>query len=165
MIGILDGTKDRAAMLEHFFTLTGKGTLNVNRNGNRITDPAQVKDALRQALEAALTKMAATAAFGSFLTLLTGCLLGRHRSVRSDAIFAFPRPAPPAATESDGQLDVLDELRDLVSLTRGNTDRTSDLAVIRVVGMQDRHLPPVPSVFFFRHDYLLFDFHTPISLP
>ena len=75
--------------------------------------------------------------------------------VRSDAVFAFPGPAPPAATESDGQLDVLDELRDLVSFTGGHADRTSDLAEIRVVGMQDRHLPPVPSVFLFRHDYLL----------
>jgi hypothetical protein len=84
-----------------------------------------------------------------------GSLLRRHRVIRSNAIFAFPRPAPPAATESDGQLDILDELRDLVSFTRGHADRTSDLAEIRVVGVQDRHLPPVPSVFFFRYDYLL----------
>lgn len=59
LIGILDGSKDRTAMLEHLFTLTEKGILNVNRDGNRITDHTQVRDALRQALEAALTKMAA----------------------------------------------------------------------------------------------------------
>ena len=75
--------------------------------------------------------------------------------VRSDAVSAFPGPAPTAATESDGQLDVLEELSDLVSFTGGHADRTSDFAEIRVVGMQDRHLPPVPSVFLFRHDYLL----------
>jgi len=63
LLGILDGTKDRAAMLEHLFTLTEKGTLNVNRDGKRITDPAQVQDALRKALEAALTKMATTGLF------------------------------------------------------------------------------------------------------
>ena len=79
----------------------------------------------------------------------------RHRLARSDTVFAFPGPAPPAATESDGQFDVLDKLRDPVSFTGRHADRTSAFAEIRVVGMQDRHLPPVPSIFLFRHDYFL----------
>jgi methyltransferase-like protein/cyclopropane fatty-acyl-phospholipid synthase-like methyltransferase len=61
LIGILDGSNDRAAMLEHLFTVTEKGVLNVNRDGKRIEDPVAVRDALRQALEAALGKMAAAA--------------------------------------------------------------------------------------------------------
>jgi hypothetical protein len=32
----------------------------------------------------------------------------RDRLVRIDTVFAFPGPAPPAATESDGHLDVRD---------------------------------------------------------
>ena len=74
--------------------------------------------------------------------------------VRSDTVFAFSSPAPPAATESDSLLDALEELCDLVSFTGRNADRTTNLAEIRVVGMQNRHLPPIPSVFRFRHDYL-----------
>ena len=75
--------------------------------------------------------------------------------VRSDAVFAFSSPAPPTATESDCLLDALEELCNLVSFTGRHADRTTDLAEIRVVGMQNRHLPTLPSVFRFRHDYLL----------
>lgn len=82
-------------------------------------------------------------------------VLRRHRLVRSDTVFAFPGSAPTAATESDGQFHVLEKLRDLLSFTSGHADRTSDLAEIRVVGVQDRHLPPVPAIFLFQHDYFL----------
>lgn len=58
LVGILDGTRDRAAMLEHLFIRTRNGAINVNRDGKPLTDQWQVKDALLQALEAALSKMA-----------------------------------------------------------------------------------------------------------
>ncbi len=61
LIGILDGSKDRKDMLEHLFSLTEKGIINVNRDGKKITEPEAVRDSLKQAIEVALTKMAAAA--------------------------------------------------------------------------------------------------------
>jgi len=61
LIGILDGNHDRAAMAEHLFALTEKGTLVANRDGNRITDPDQVRTVLNAAIEQALATIAASA--------------------------------------------------------------------------------------------------------
>jgi methyltransferase-like protein len=63
LIDILDGSKDRKDMLEYLFGLTEKGALNVNRDGKKTTAPDQVRDSLKMAIEAALTKMAAAALF------------------------------------------------------------------------------------------------------
>jgi len=62
---------------------------------------------------------------------------------------------PVGAAKSDGQLDSLEKFCDPVSIARRHADRTPYFTEIRVIGVQDRHLPPIPSIFLFRHEYLL----------
>lgn len=61
LIGLLDGTRDRAALLEHLRQLTAKGVLSINQDGKPVTDRIVIDNSLRQALEATLANMARSA--------------------------------------------------------------------------------------------------------
>ena len=61
LVGILDGTRDRAALLNCLTKLVEDGTLIVRENGDRLKNAEQIQDALAKALEQALAKLAGTA--------------------------------------------------------------------------------------------------------
>ncbi len=61
LIGLLDGTRDRAVLLEHLRQLAMRGVLSINQDGKPVTDRIAIDNSLRQALEATLAKMAASA--------------------------------------------------------------------------------------------------------
>ncbi len=61
LLGLLDGTRDRAALLEHLRQLVKRGILTINQDGKPVTDRIVIDNSLHQALEATLGKMAASA--------------------------------------------------------------------------------------------------------
>ena len=61
LVGILDGTRDRAALLNCLTKLVEDGTLIVRENGDRLKNAEQIQDALAKALEQALAKLVGTA--------------------------------------------------------------------------------------------------------
>ncbi len=61
LVGILDGTRDRAALLNCLTKLVEDGTLIVRENGDRLKNAEQIQDALAKALEQALAKLAGAA--------------------------------------------------------------------------------------------------------
>lgn len=54
LIPLLDGTRDRPALAEHLTTLVLHGQLNVQRDGQQLTEPAAIREALTIALDQSL---------------------------------------------------------------------------------------------------------------
>lgn len=61
LVGCLDGTRDRAALLNCLTELVENGRLVVRQNGDRLTNTEQIQNALAKALEQALPKLARAA--------------------------------------------------------------------------------------------------------
>jgi methyltransferase-like protein/SAM-dependent methyltransferase len=58
LIPLLDGTRDRDAVLDRLVQLAVVGEITVQKDGQRLTDPTQLRDALRQAVEGAYERYA-----------------------------------------------------------------------------------------------------------
>jgi methyltransferase-like protein len=61
LVRILDGTRDHAALLNRLTELAEDGTLLVEQNGTRLTNPQQLTAALAEALEQSLKKLSGSA--------------------------------------------------------------------------------------------------------
>jgi methyltransferase-like protein len=61
LLALLDGTRDRAALLEELIRLTEAGEVRVQRESRLVTDPAELRVALSELLEQALNNIAANA--------------------------------------------------------------------------------------------------------
>ena len=57
LIPLLDGTRDRAALLDRLTELTLAGELNVERQGQRITNPAELRTTLVGVLDTTLADL------------------------------------------------------------------------------------------------------------
>jgi hypothetical protein len=76
--------------------------------------------------------------------------------IRADPIFAFPRSTPPTPPSCECHLKLLHELCNLIALSRRYAYGASIFAKIRIIGMQDGHLPAMPPIFHFSHHQLPF---------
>jgi methyltransferase-like protein/cyclopropane fatty-acyl-phospholipid synthase-like methyltransferase len=61
LVRLLDGTRDRAALIKHLSNLVEKGTLVMNKDGESSANAKQTKADLREAVGAGLAKLAANA--------------------------------------------------------------------------------------------------------
>lgn len=61
ILPVLDGTRDRAALLDYVEELIRKGTLTARQDDKVIADPAQIRGVARQAVEQTLTRLAQNA--------------------------------------------------------------------------------------------------------
>lgn len=64
LVPLLDGTRDRAALVEAAVGLALAGGLSVQRDGHPLTDPAAIREALGPAVDRALAWLAGTAMLG-----------------------------------------------------------------------------------------------------
>jgi methyltransferase-like protein/SAM-dependent methyltransferase len=58
ILPLLDGTRDRAAVIDRMAELAAAGELNVSRQGEPVTDPAEIRGVLGPTLEQALDRFA-----------------------------------------------------------------------------------------------------------
>jgi methyltransferase-like protein/SAM-dependent methyltransferase len=60
---LLDGSRDRPALLEELSTLVKSGSATMQKDGKEVTDPQQVRQLLREALDQKLAELAELALF------------------------------------------------------------------------------------------------------
>lgn len=60
---LLDGSRDRSALLEELSTLVKSGSATMQKDGKEVTDPQQVRQLLREALDQKLAELAELALF------------------------------------------------------------------------------------------------------
>jgi methyltransferase-like protein/SAM-dependent methyltransferase len=60
---LLDGTRDRTALLEELLTLVKSGTATMQKDGKEVTNPQQVRQVLANALDEKLTELSGLALF------------------------------------------------------------------------------------------------------
>jgi methyltransferase-like protein len=58
LLALLDGTRDRAALVEECVAAVGAGRLRLDRDGREVTDPVDIRTALAAIIEQPLTALA-----------------------------------------------------------------------------------------------------------